>query len=145
MINSQQSVGLNELSLRGRGPDCHQGLAGKHRRALRYRPYVAGKAEMAQVIQKILLKQVFAPEVGDVVLVEVKILDVLHQLLQPCGNGKTAFVGHPAEEHVKIGDTVLHPLTEVAVGHGHLIKVKQHRQVQPFLTFHSSALLGFLS
>ncbi len=67
------------------------------------------------------------------------------QLFQPRGDGEAAPVGHAAEKHVEVSDAVLHPLAEIAVGHGHLIKVKQHGQVQLLLAFHSSTLLGFFT
>ena len=138
MIDAQQGVGLNELGLGGGGPDGHQGLAGEARRPLGHCPDVPGKPEMAQVIQEVLLEQVLAPQVVDVLLAEVQILDVLYQLLQPRRNGEAALVGHPAEENVEVGDALLHPLAEVAVGHGHLIEVEQHGQVQSLLALHKN-------
>ena len=145
MIDAQQGVGFNELGLGGRSPDGDQGLPGEHRRPFRHCPHVAGKLKTAQIVQKILLEQVLAPEIGDVVLIEVQVLDVLRQLFQPRGDGEAAPVGHAAEKHVEVSDAVLHPLAEIAVGHGHLIKVKQHGQVQLLLAFHSSTLLGFFT
>ena len=136
VVDAQQSKGLDELGLRGGGPDGDQRLAGEHRRPLRHGPHVAGKAKAPQVIQEVLLEEVFAPQVGDVVLVKMEVPDILHELLQPRGDGEAAAVGHLAEKHVEIGDLILHPLAEVPVGHGHLIEVKEHGQVQLFLMFH---------
>ena len=129
VVDAQQGVGLDELGLGGGRPDRHKGLAGEYRRALRHSPDIAGKAESAEIVQKILLEKVFAPEIGDVLLVKVEVPDVLHQLLQPRRDGEAAAVRHAAEEYVKVGDALLHPLAEVAVGHGHLVKVKEHGQV----------------
>ena len=136
MVDAQQGEGLDELGLGGGGADSHQRLAGEYRRPLRHGPHIPGEAECTQVVQKILLEQVFAAQIGDVFPVKVEIPDILHQLLQAGGNGEAAPIGHPAEEHVKIGDALPHPLTEIAVGHGHLVEVKQHGQVQSLLMFH---------
>jgi hypothetical protein len=67
----------------------------------------------------------------------VEIPDVIHQLLQTGCDGKAAAVGHPAEKDVEIGDALLHPLSEITVGHGHLIKVKQHGEIERLVAFHS--------
>ena len=138
MVDTQKGICLDELGLGSRSPDGNQGLMGKYRRSLRHRPDIASEAEGTQVVQEVLLKQAFAPQIGDVLLVKVEVPDIIHQLLQAGGNGIAAAVGHPAEENIEIGDTILQPLAEVAVGHGHLVEVEQHRQIQLLFALHLS-------
>ena len=137
MVDTEEGVGFNELGLGGGSSDSDEGLAGEDRGALGYGPDVAGEAEGAQVVQEVLLEEVFAAEVSNVVFVEVEVLNVLYQLLQPGGDGEAASVGHAAEEYVEVGDAVLHPPAEVAVGHGHFVEIEKHGEVQLLLAFHN--------
>ena len=98
---------------------------------------VAGEAEVPQIVQKLLAEQVPATEIGDVLLGEVQVLDVVDQLLQTCRDGEAAAIGHLAEKHVEIGDALLAAGLKVAVAHGQLIEVTEHGHVQLFLSFHS--------
>ena len=84
---------------------------------------------MAQLFQKFLAEQAFAAQIGDVLLVEMQIPDIAHDLLQSRGYGKAAPVGHRAEEYVEIADAVFQARLEIAVAHGGLVKVEEHRVV----------------
>ena len=69
---------------------------------------------------------------------EVQVLDVVNDLLQSGRNRVAALIGHAAEEHVKVADTILHPVGKIAVAHGQLIEVAEHGQVDSVCCFHSS-------
>ena len=98
---------------------------------------VAGEAEVPQIVQEFLAEQVSPAEIGDILLGEVQVLDVVDQLLQTCRDGEAAAIGHLAEKHVEIGDALLAAGLKVAVAHGQLIEVTEHGHVQLFLSFHS--------
>ena len=55
---------------------------------------------------------------------------------------KAASVGHAAEEYVKVGDAVLHPPAEVAVGHGHFVEVEKHGEVYALLCINHQSLIA---
>ena len=137
MVDGQQRECLDQLGFDGRGADHHQRLLGEHRCALGNGVDIAGKAEISEIVQKLLAEQVPAAEISDVLLGEMQVLDVVDQLLQSRRNGEAAAVGHLAEEHVEIGDAILAAGLEVAVAHGQLIEVTEHGHVQLFLSFHS--------
>ena len=54
-------IGLDELGLDGGGADGEEGLPGEDGRALRHRPDVAGEAEGAQIVQKVLAEAALCP------------------------------------------------------------------------------------
>ena len=135
MVQGQQDKGLHKLGLDGRGADRQNGLAGEDRGALGHGPDVAGKLKVQQILQKLLAEAALAAEIFHVLLVKGQVLDILHHLGQARGDGKTALVGHRAVEHVEIADPVLQSRLKIAVGHGQLIKITQHRQV--CFRFHS--------
>ena len=137
VVDGQQGERLDQLRLDGRCADHHQRLLGKHRRTLRNGVDIAGEAEVPQIVQEFLAEQVSPAEIGDVLLGEVQVLDVVDQLLQTCRDGEAAAIGHLAEEHVEIGDALLAAGLKVAVAHGQLIEVTEHGHVQLFLSFHS--------
>ena len=136
MIYCEQREGLDELSLDGRGTDRDQRLPGKYRRTLRNGINVAGKAEILQIGQKLLVKELPAAKIGNILRAEMEVLDILDKLLQPRGNGKTAAVRHPAEKYIKVGDAILVTIFEIPVAHGQLVKIAEHGHVQLFLCFH---------
>ncbi len=94
VVQAQQHEGLDKLGLDGGGADGENGLPGEDGRALRHRPDVAGKAEVAQIVQKLLAEAALAAQIGDVLLVKVQLLDIVDDLLQAGGDGKAAPVGH---------------------------------------------------
>ena len=137
VVDGQQGERLDQLRLDGRCADHHQRLLGEHGRTLRNGVDIAGEVEVPQIVQKLLAEQVSPAEIGDVLLGEVQVLDVVDQLLQTCRDGEAAAIGHLAEEHVEIGDALLAAGLKVAVAHGQLIEVTEHGHVQLFLSFHS--------
>ena len=139
VVDGQQGERLDQLGLDGRSPDRHHRLPGEDGRPLRHGPDVPGKAEIPQVVQELLREQVLVPQEGDVLLVEMQILDVAHQLLQARADRKAAVVRHVAEEYVKIGDPVLKAGLEIAVAHGQLIEITEHGQVEFFFCPHNSS------
>ena len=67
------------------------------------------------------------PQEGDVLLVEVQVLNILDQLFQTRADREPAVVRHVAEKHIEIGDPILEPCPEIAVAHSQLIKTAYHR------------------
>ena len=144
VVDGQQQVGLQQLGLDGRGPHGENGLVGEHRGPLGDGKDVPGELKVCQVVQEVLVKDLPAPEVGDVLGVKVEVLDVLNDLLQPGSDGIAPIVRDAAEEEVKVGDPIFVPGLEVSVAHGELIEVAQHGHVQFLICIHGSKLLSFL-
>ena len=136
MVDGKQGEGLNELRLNSRSPDSHQRLPGKHRRSLGDGINVAGEAEVLQIGQELLVKELTAPEILDILLGKVEILNIVDKLLQTRGDSKAAAIRHAPEEHVKIGNAVLIAVFEIPIAHGQLVKIAEHGHVQLFLSFH---------
>ena len=65
----------------------------------------------------------------------MQVQNIVDQLIQTGGNGEAALVGNVTEKYIEIDNAVLITGLHVAVGHGELIKVTQHRQIQ-VLTSH---------
>ena len=143
MIDGQQREGLDQLRLDGRRAYHHHRLPGEHRGPLRDGEDIAGKAEVTQIVQKLLAEQVPPTEIGDILLAEMQVFDIVDQLLQTGCDGIAAFIGHLAEEHIEIGNAILVPVAEVSVAHGQLIKVAQHGHVQLFSSIHFLLNLKF--
>ncbi len=144
MVDAQKQIGLHELGLDGRGPDGDDGLLGEDRGALGDGPDVAGKAEISEVGKKFLAEHLPAPEIGDVLLGKVQILNVVHDLFQSCGNGEAAAVGALAEEEIEVGNAVAIAAGEVALAHGQLIKIAEHGEVEFFSLEHRDHLKNLI-
>ena len=129
MVHREQKIRLHELRLDRGGAHRDERLAREHRRTLRHGPDVAGEPEIAEVLQKFLAEDIPRAEILDILVGEVEIGDVFHDLLQPRGNGKAAAVRHLPEEKVEVGNAVFVPVAEVAVAHRKLIKIAEHRKV----------------
>ena len=129
MVDGEQQHGFQQLRLHHRAPDDHHGFVGKDRCALGYRPYIAFKMEVRQIVQELLAEDSPAPQVGNVLLIELQILHVVDELLQARKDGKAAIVRNFPEKHIKHRNGVLPPALEITIRHGELIKVNEHRQI----------------
>ena len=136
MVHREQSKGLDELGLDSRSPDGYQRLTGKHRRTLGNGIDVAGKSKILQIGQKLLVKEIPAPEIVDVLLGEMEVFNIVDELIQARSDGEAAAVRHSAEKHIEIGDAILVAVFEISITHGQLIKITEHGHVQLFLRFH---------
>ena len=140
VVDGQQGERLDQLRLDGRCADHHQRLLGKYRRALGDGIDIAGEAEVTEIGQKFLAEDAAAPQVGDVLLREVQVLDVVDELLQSRRDGEAAAVRHLPEKYVEIHDAILVAGLEIPVAHGQLVEIAKHSHVQLFLCFHPSYL-----
>ena len=141
VVDGQQQEGLDQLGLNGLGPDGDHRLPGKDGRTLGDGPNVAGEFEIPQIVQKLLGEQIFALEVGNILLTEMKVFDIVDQLIQTRADGKAALVGHVPEKDVKVGDAVLVTSLEIAVAHGQLIEIAEHGHVQLLFCIHHAPLI----
>ena len=136
MVHREQEIRLHELRLDRGGAHRNERLAREHRRALRHGPDVAGEAEVFQIVQKCLAEQLPAAQIGNVLVGEVQVLDVVDDLLETGGDGIAAVVRHAAEEHIKIRDAVLHAVLKITVAHRQLIEIAEHGHVERFVGVH---------
>ena len=137
VVDGQQDHGLDELGLDDRAAHRDDGLAGEDDLAFGNGPHVTFKFEIAEIVQKALGETTAALQIGNILLGKAQILQILHHLLHAGHNGVTAVVGDLAEKHIEICDGICHAVFKIAVGHGQLIKVGEHRQV----LFHVLCLL----
>ena len=136
VVDLQQQVRLHKLRLNGRGAHRDERLTREHGRALRHGPDITGEAEVFQIVQKCLTKQLPAAQIGNILVGEVQVLDVVDDLLETGGDGVAAVVGHAAEEYIEVGDAILHIVVEITVAHRQLIKIAEHGHVQRLVGVH---------
>ena len=129
VVQGEQQEGFNKLCLDGGGPDRKQRLTRENRGALRHGPDITGETEGAEKVQKILAEAALGPQISQVLLVKMQLLNVFNDLGQTGGKRKARLVGHRTVEYVKIADTVLQSGLKVAVCHCQLVKVTQHGQI----------------
>ena len=106
VVKLQQHVGFQKLGLNGRRANRNNRLSRENRRSFRYRPDISVKAKVLQIIQEALVKHAPAPQIRKIFLRKMEVPDIIHNLLQPRGDGKAAAVRNAAEKHVKIRDPV---------------------------------------
>lgn len=107
---------------RWQGPDRQNRLIWKNRGPFRDSIDIAGKTKLLQEAEKLLAKQIFLPQIINILLCKVQPLYIINHLLQSSSNGKTAAVGNAAEEHIKIGNSLPQPIYKIAVRLCKLIK-----------------------
>ena len=74
---------------------------------------------------------------------EVQILDVIDDLLQASGDGKTAAIGAATIKQIEISDAILVTLFKVTVCHGQFVEVHEHGHVQLVIYFQSKHLAKY--
>ena len=90
-------------------------------------------------IQKALAEAALSPQVGDVLLGEAEVFDIVDDLLQTGRDGEAASIGYIAEEDIEVADLVGIAIgLKVAVAHGQFVKITQECVVHVFLhLFHN--------
>ena len=129
MVEAKEHVGLDELCLNGGGNYGHYRLAGEDGSSLGNCVYVTGEAEITEVLKERLGEELFASEVGDILLGKLKLFNVVDNLLKTCGDSKSATVGHLAVEYVEVRYFISLAELEVAVGHSELVKITKKRVI----------------
>ena len=139
VVYLQEQVCLDELRLYRRGAHGEDGLARENRRPLRHGPDVPGELEAAQIVEERLGELAARAEVCYVLLAEMQVFDIFHDLLQPGGDREAAVVRHVAVKEVEIRYPVLEPRLEIAVAHRQLIKIAEHRVVRSTCVVHAAS------
>ena len=136
VVELEQHIGLQQLRLNSRGADGDDRLHREDGRALGDRPDIAREFEITQIVKEALAEDTARAQVGNVLLAEVQLLDIVDYLLQPRGDGVPAAVGDIAVENVKVADAVLHAVGKVAVAHSQLVEIAEHGQIDAVSAFH---------
>ena len=124
MVYYVQNRRFNELRLDDGRFYGENGFAGEHHRSLGNGIHVARESQVFKVSEKTLVEQVKPAKISDFLFAERKTEDIIHGLLQPCGDG----IGDEffsAEEHVKHGDFVRFTLEVIPVHHREFVKVRE--------------------
>ena len=135
MVESEQDVGFDELSLDGGRADGHDGFTREDDRAFGNRPDIAGELEIREEREEFFAENLLRAQVFDVGGCEVQILNVADDLLKTRGDGITASVRDTSEEHVKIRDPVPQLGLEISAAHGQFVEVAQQGKAV-FVVFH---------
>ena len=129
MIEHHQHISLNKLRFHGRCTHGNKRFARKDHCSFRNRVYIAGKAEILQISQKIFVKATFGAQIGNVFFVKAQIVDIFHNLFQSGNNGIAAVIRIFSVKNIKISNLVFHTLAEIAVCHGEFIIIKKHCEI----------------
>ena len=70
----------------------------------------------------------------------MQFLNVVNDLLQTGRNGEAAAIRTLAVEHIKVSNAILITLFKITVGHGQLIEVTKHGQIDLVIDFHGEHL-----
>ena len=134
VVDDAQDRGLHELCLHDGRHDFDEGLPREDQRPFRNAVHIPVELEVREVVQKVLIEDLQAPQVLDVLRGEVQLVQVFHQLLHAAHDGVAAPEGVVAEKRVKDDGLVLILVLEIALHHGQLIEIREQSQV---LTIHS--------
>ena len=80
MVQNVQKRSLNQLGLHDGGDDFDQRFSREDHPAFRNRVDIAGEAEFVKILQKVLLENVEAPEIIDIILRKMQVLDIFDDL-----------------------------------------------------------------
>ena len=136
VVEDQQQEGLHQLCLNSRSPDSDDRLPGEDGSTLWDGPDVTREFEIAEIVQEPLGKQILAPEIFNVLLRKMQILNIGDDPLQTCADGVTAMVRNIAEKDIEIGDPILQPRFQITISHGQFVKVAEHRHIELICDIH---------
>ena len=139
MVEDQQQEGLHQLRLNSRSPDSDDRLPGEDGSTLRDGPDVTREFEIAEIVQKPLGKQILAPEIFNVLLRKMQILNIGDDPLQTGADGIAAVVRNITEKDVEIGDPILQPRFQITISHGQFVKVAEHRHIEFICDIHRAS------
>ena len=121
MVDDVEHRRFDQLRLKERRLDADQRLVGEDHGALRHGIKLAREAEILEVIEEPLVKEVKRAEVVNILRVEMQVFDVIDHLLQARRDGKRAAAGVLAVEQIEHRDPVGDAGVDIAVHHGHLV------------------------
>ena len=81
MVDLQKQSGLDQLGINQGRRYRHDRLIGIHDSSFRHGVNIPPEFKMQQIIQKFFRKQIFRPQIINIFLAEMKVLDILHHLL----------------------------------------------------------------
>ena len=136
VVEDQQQEGLHQLRLNSRSPDSDDRLPGEDGSTLRDGPDVTREFEIAEIVQEPLGKQILAPEIFNVLLRKMQILNIGDDPLQTGADGIAAVVRNITEKDVEIGDPILQPRFQITISHGQFVKVAEHRHIEFICDIH---------
>ncbi len=135
MVHNVEDRRLNKLSLHDRSDDLDQRLTRENQRAFRDRVNIAGKLEISKIIQKCRCKLIKTSQVLDVLTGEMKLLYVLHELLDAAHDGVSSSARIVAEKRIKNDRTVLFLVLKIPLHHREFIKIREQRKILPVHIF----------
>ena len=102
VIDDIEDRGLHQLRLHDRRDDLDDGLAGEDQGTFRQCVDAAGEFELRQVREEILVENIQAAQIFDILFGEVQLLDVFDELFDAAENGVGAAEGAGSEKGSKM-------------------------------------------
>ncbi len=134
-VDDIEERGFEELALNDGAADADERLVRKDNGAFGHRIHIAGKFQVAQIVEEGLLEKGLAIvpsqrlEIGDFVAIDLKIAKVVNGICQAAGNAVAALKWILTEKEMKDGLALLNAILPIAVGHRELIEVGQKNRV----------------
>ena len=125
-LHEIEQPGLDELSLGQRRVHGEQRLVGKERRALGQRVHAPGKAEPAQIVEKLGRESTQRLQVLDVRVLESQVFEVVERGIQAGGDQEVP-IGRQASREELERRGRLHAVLQVCLEHGELIEIGGER------------------
>ena len=129
VVDGEQHHGFDKLGLGHRATHGDDGFAGENGSAFGDAPYITGKFEVFQIVQKFWAEAAFAVKIFQILLGKAEVFQIVHQLLHAGHDGIAGIVRHIPVEHIKIGDGISHALFVIAIGHGKFVKIGEHGEI----------------
>ena len=122
MIDDIQHRCLDQLRFHNRSHDLNQRLVWEYDGAFRNRVQVPGKMEAAQIFQKVGVEDTETAQVGDIVIGELQVLDIIDDLFQTGCDGVAASAGVVSIKDIEDNGFVV-VLFKIALHHGKFVKI----------------------
>ena len=129
MIDLQEHCRLHKLRINQWCYDRQDRLIRIHDRPLRECIEISFKPEIPQILQKILLKDLLLPQIRNIIIIKMKILNIFYDLLQSRKNGISAAIRIFAVKYIKCHTGISVLLPKISVAHSQLIKIHYHCQI----------------
>ena len=121
MIDNIQNGSFHKLRFHDRRDHFYKRLSRENNCALRNRINTAGKTEVRKIIQKILIKDMKACQIFDILRRKMKFLNITDQLLKPRRDRIAAAVRITAVKRIEDNGLIPVNIAEIPLHHGEFI------------------------
>ena len=133
MVDRAEESSLKELCLHDRTSDLDKGFSREDNSSFRDGPDVTCEFEVPEIIDELIVEVIVCLEELQIPFGEVKVRQIIDNLLDTCHYGIAAVLGNIPEECVEINDSIAASVIKITVCHGQLIEIREHAHVGSFI------------